>query len=232
MSYFDHFALTETTAVGSWIVRRTKHREFSLVRPYLSDTRAAILEIGAGKGELAQCYLEAGYQAVVAVEPHPVMRSRLESQGMATRDYSVPPIREGNASYDAVVCSDFLEHLNDTDEARQFVAEAGRVLRPGGLLCLAAPDYLHWHGEFFHSDYTHAYITTVRRTMQLLYDHGFEPIYHAYLSGFLVGVGATVMSHIVRLGLFFPTGNAVDSKLYKLKLTFLRRFFVVGKKHG
>jgi SAM-dependent methyltransferase len=134
--------------------------------------------------------------------------------------------------FDAVVCSDFLEHLNDTEQARQFVAEAGRVLRPGGLLCLAAPDYSHWGTEFFHSDYTHAHITTVRRTMQLLYDHGFEPIRHAYLSGFLVGIGATFLSHVVRLGLFFPKGNAIDSKLYKLKLTFLRRFLVVGKKRG
>jgi len=67
-----------------------------------------------------------------------------------------------------------LEHMAGIDAARALVAEAYRVVRPGGLFYVVVPDYLKEKTFFWDVDYTHNFITTERRVRQLLYDGGFE----------------------------------------------------------
>ena len=73
-----------------------------------------------------------------------------------------------------VYADQVLEHMSGIDAARQFVAEAHRVLRPGGVLFVVVPDYLAERGFFWDIDYTHNFVTTERRVKQLFYDGGFE----------------------------------------------------------
>lgn len=200
------------------------------MRPFLPCHDCAILEIGAGTGEMAALFYQAGYQNYVAVEPNALMRERLASKGITTRDYKVPPIREVDSAYDAIVVIDVFEHLNGAQEAQAFVDEARRVLKPGGILYLASPDYLHWKEDFFNCDYSHNNVTSARRTMQLLHNNGFLLLKQVYISAFLTGIPASLASWLVRYGLFFADSNGLDKKLYKLKLTFLRRFVIVGAK--
>jgi hypothetical protein len=64
--------------------------------------------------------------------------------------------------------------MSGIDAARALVAEALRVIRPGGIFFIVVPDYLKERGFFWDIDYTHNFITTERRVRQLLYDGGFE----------------------------------------------------------
>jgi hypothetical protein len=48
------------------------------------------------------------------------------------------------------------------------VAEARRVLRPGGTFFVVVPDYLKERTFFWDVDYTHNFVTTERRVTQLL----------------------------------------------------------------
>jgi SAM-dependent methyltransferase len=52
---------------------------------------------------------------------------------------SAVAIPEANASVDAIYSSHMLEHL-DGHEARRFMAECRRILKPGGVLRIAVPD--------------------------------------------------------------------------------------------
>ena len=230
MSYFDHFATSPMTSFGSWILHRTLGREFGLMAPLVPDQRSAILEIGPGMGELARMFRSGGYHNYTVVEPNTLMREHLARQGFFTKNYLIPTLEEADSSYDVIILSDVFEHLNDTNEAKLFMAEAKRVLRPGGLLCIGSPDYTHWHEDFFNADFSHSNITSVRRTTQLFQNTGLTELKHVYFSGFLTGIAATMASHIVRLGLFFLHSSNNENKLYKLKLTFLRRFFIIGQK--
>ena len=54
------------------------------------------------------------------------------------------------------------------------VAEARRVLKPGGVFFVVVPDYLKERGFFWDIDYTHNFVTTERRVRQLLHDGGFD----------------------------------------------------------
>lgn len=230
MTYFDHFVDSPTTPVGDWIKRRERQRQFALMQPFFPNRDCPILELGPGMGELSELFLDAGYRNYTVVEPNTIMRNRLAARGVMTKNYLIPHLNEEDKAYDAIVLFDVFEHLNDTHEATAFIAEAHRVLRPGGLLCILAPDYLHWKEDFFNCDFSHANVTSLRRTLQLFHNNGFRTLKYAYFSGFFMGMSATVFSHLVRFVLPFSSSNGIDKKLYKLKLTFLRKFLIVGKK--
>ena len=230
MSYYDHFADQSTTRVGRWIQRTAKRRQLAAIQPFLPGTDSAILEIGPGTGELTRLFDLLGYRNYTAVEPNAKLRERLAASGVRTRSYMIPHLEEDDDSFDVIVLFHVFEHLASAQDAREFVSEAQRVLRPGGLLCILSPDYLQSRQDFFNVDYTHSNITTLRRALQLLHDHGFLVLEQAYFSAFFRGFAATLVSHIVRLGLWFSVGNKIDSKLYKLKTTFLRAFLVIGVK--
>ena len=229
MSYFDHF-VQSTTSIGRWIMRLRGQREISIMQPFLKGRDCAILEVGAGMGDMADLLRQAGYRNYTAVEPSDVMREHIARKGINTKDYMIPPLAEKDSSYDAIILIDVFEHLNDAREAQSFIAEAWRVLQPDGVLCIESPDYLHWEEDFFNCDYSHNNVTSVRRALQLLHNGDFEVPMYVYLSGFFTGILATAASYLVRWGLFFANSNGLDKKLYKLKLTFLRRFFIIGVK--
>jgi SAM-dependent methyltransferase len=85
-----------------------------------------------------------------------------------------PPIPGADASVDVLYADQVVEHMSGIDAARQWVAEALRLIRPGGTLFVVVPDYLKEREFFWDIDYTHNFITTERRMRQLLYDGGFE----------------------------------------------------------
>ncbi len=228
MSYYDHFADQSTTKVGRWIQRYANQRQLAIIQPFLPGTDCAILEIGPGTGELTRLFLQLGYRNYTVVEPNTKLRRHLAGMGVGTRNYMIPHLDEEDDSYDLIVLFHVFEHLDGVQEVGAFMSEARRVLRTGGLLCIASPDYLHCGQDFFNVDYTHSNITTLRRISQLFHDSGFQISKCAYFSGFFSGVAATLVSHIVRLGLWFSVGNKLDSKLYKLKTTFLRSFLIIG----
>jgi SAM-dependent methyltransferase len=132
-----------------------------------------MLEIGPGKGSLALAARDAGWR-YRAVEASPILIDELRRHGLDVIEGWAPPIPAADATADVVYADQVLEHMSGIDAARQFVAEALRVLRPGGVLFVVVPDYLKERGFFWDVDYTHNFVTTERRVKQLLYDGGFD----------------------------------------------------------
>ncbi|MCX7790859.1 MAG: class I SAM-dependent methyltransferase [Chloroflexaceae bacterium] len=230
MAYFDHFATSPMTGVGRRILLRIVDQEYSFLRKHLNDHRSAILEIGPGRGELADLLIHDGFTNYTAVEPNSLMRESLARKGLRVKNYRIPQIDEADESYDAIVSNDVFEHLNDSNAAQLFISEARRVLRPGGIIYIGCPDFTHWGVDFYNADFSHNNITTVRRTTQLFMNYGLTYVDHTFLSGFVRGRLATVLSLLVRGGMFFVRATNNEQKLYKLKLTFLRRFLIIGRK--
>jgi SAM-dependent methyltransferase len=234
LAYFDHFAQGQPTRLGDWLTRRTIARQYRFVIRYLtSNTSLRILEIGPGHGEFAAEFLQRGYRNYDVVEPNPTMRAKIQALGVRNaRDYLIPDLMEEDNSFDLIIICDVFEHLNDTREAKRFISESMRVLAPGGLLFLLSPDLMDWCEHFYNCDFSHSNPTTVRRTLEMFQNEGLEPLEFAYLYSCFGGIYGYLLNRLVKFMTFWSMGESTNFKLYKLRLTFLRRFMVIGRKPG
>ena len=160
-----------------------------------------------------------------------VLREKIEALGVRrSSSYLIPDLAEKDGSYDAIVVCDVFEHLNDAQAAQRFVAEARRVLRPGGILFILSPDLMDWKEDFYNCDFSHSNPTTVRRTHEMFINEKLATVGYAYsYSGFEGAVGYALNS-LVKMATFWANGEDLDFKPYKLRLTFLRRFMIIGRK--
>jgi len=165
-----------------------------------------MLEIGPGKGSLALAAVDAGWR-YRAVEASPILIKELRAMGLEVIEGWAPPMRTGDATCDVVYADQVLEHMSGIDSAREFVSEALRVLRPGGVLFVVVPDYLKERGFFWDVDYTHNFVTTERRVRQLLYDGGFQ-IEHVVRS---IGAATGIKRDILAAGAVFTNFPGLDT---------------------
>jgi SAM-dependent methyltransferase len=132
-----------------------------------------LLEIGPGQGSLARAAVAAGWR-YRGIEASSVLADALRNEGLDVDQAWTPPIPSADVSADVIYADQVLEHMSGIEAARQFVAEAHRILRPTGVFFVVVPDYLKERAFFWDIDYTHNFITTERRVRQLLYDGGFH----------------------------------------------------------
>lgn len=101
----------------------------------LADLPGEVLDVGAGTGANLRHFRSA--RRVVATEPDPAMRRRMAAKladapvPAEVADDAAEALRHPDASFDAVVFTLALCTVTDPDRA---LAEARRVLRPGGRL--------------------------------------------------------------------------------------------------
>ena len=234
MAYFDHFATARSTRIGDWLTVRAIETQFAFLSRYLpKDGNADILEIGPGYGEFAARIIAAGYANYDVVEPNPALRKKIASLGVRrTKSYLIPNLDELDESYDAIIVCDVFEHLNDAREAQRFIAEAKRVLRGGGILFILSADFLDWKEDFYNCDFSHSNPTTVRRTHEMFLNEELVPEANRYMYSGFTGLTGLLMSRLVKMATFWARGEGLDFKSYKLRLTFLRRFMIIARKHG
>jgi len=232
LAYFDHFAAGRSTRIGDWLTARAIELQFAFLSRHLPDGRTVdILEIGPGHGEFAARVMAAGFRNYDVVEPNATLRAKLDNLGVRnTKSYLIPDLDEADESYDAIIICDVFEHLNDPREAYRFVSEARRVLRKSGILFILSPDFMDWKEDFYNCDFSHSNPTTVRRTHEIFMNEQLTTVGFQYAySGFRGVVGYSV-SRLVKLLTSWARSDDLNYKFYKLRLTFLRRFMIVGRK--
>ena len=111
------------------------------ILPRLPD-RSGALEVGAGNGAFLARLRAAGFDNVVGVEPS------AEAVNAASPD--VKPLlrletfdaaRHAAASYSVVAAFQTLEHI---ENPLKFLADANRLLKPGGTIMVVTHNYRHW----------------------------------------------------------------------------------------
>ena len=171
-TFYQWFSQRRLTKFGAARRNRIERTRLSLLNTHLSPP-GDFLEIGPGEGSLAAGAVAAGWR-YRGIEASPTLAETLRSQGLDITEAWAPPIQTPNASCDVIYADQVLEHMSGIDAAREFVSEAWRGLRPGGIFFVVVPDYLKEKTFFWDVDYTHNFVTTERRVRQLLTDGGFE----------------------------------------------------------
>jgi 2-polyprenyl-3-methyl-5-hydroxy-6-metoxy-1,4-benzoquinol methylase len=123
MAFYNYFVTNKATGLGSLIELKTKEKEFQYIKKYLNHN-SEILEIGAGKGILANIFIKNGFKNYDIVEPNDILRNKLiDKEGIRyAKNYFIPNLQEEDAFYDLIVLTHVFEHLNDCKEAKKFIS--------------------------------------------------------------------------------------------------------------
>ncbi|MBI4385396.1 class I SAM-dependent methyltransferase [Candidatus Parcubacteria bacterium] len=106
---------------------------------YVPGRDAEILDVGCGTGEAILFAARLGYHRVRGLDNAEVAVSFCRKQGLlAVERGDAARLSYAAASFDAVLCLDVLEHVQD-DAA--VIAEIWRVLRPGGCVFITVPAF-------------------------------------------------------------------------------------------
>ncbi|MFF7364951.1 methyltransferase domain-containing protein [Streptomyces sp. NPDC008125] len=137
-------------------------RTQELLRRHLPPAPAKVLDVGGGPGAHARWLVEEGYEVhlVDPVERH--VREALETGATAERG-DARSLPAGDATYDAVLLLGPLYHLPDPADRRAALAEAVRVVRPGGPV--AAAGINRYAPLFEHTAYAHLHRPELQRSV-------------------------------------------------------------------
>ena len=171
-NFYRWFSERRLTAFGQARRRRTQRFRLALVSEHATPP-GDLLEVGPGEGSFAEAARSAGWR-YRGVEGSEGLARALRARGFDVTLAWVPPIDQPTDGFDVFYADQVLEHMSGIDGAREFVAEAYRCLRPGGVLFVVVPNYLKEGAFFWDVDYTHNFVTTERRMRQLIHDGGFE----------------------------------------------------------
>ncbi len=233
MAFFDTFAEVPPTGAGWWLMRRLNRHHLELLTELEPGIRR-VAEIGPGLGVFAEICRQAELR-YAAVEPNPGMCSALRRQGHGMVAGLVPPMPFADRSVDLVHASHVIEHNPTFREAMEFVQECRRVVEPGGLVSLLAPDFDHLGNEFYKTHYSHSLPINMRRLTQLMIDNGLTIRHAEYLSGPFHGplrwlTQALAWLSTARLIWLLTLGRLHIQQCYSAKMTFMRAVWVVAQR--
>lgn len=138
MAFFDHYSSVKSTTLGKAFVQKSAqllYQNIIKVKPAAEDA----LEIGPGKGDFCDHWLNQG-RNITAMEANSAMGRLLSNKGVRVVEAFAPPLPFDTAEFDVVVASHVIEHMPSVTKASELVEEMTRVCRPGGLVCIVAPD--------------------------------------------------------------------------------------------
>lgn len=143
-----------------------------------------VLDLGCRSGALTRHFLEGN--EVVGLDVDAAALAKAEALGVEPVQADVEqPLPFDNASFDAVVAGELLEHLQFPDA---LVAEIHRVLRPGGVIAGSVPNAFRLQGRLRflrgrppEDDPTHLRMFSPEALRELLAD--FEDVRLAYVGG-------------------------------------------------
>jgi SAM-dependent methyltransferase len=106
-----------------------------------------LLDVGCGTGDLAAIFARRGWSAA-GIEPSTEAARHARAIGVEAVTGTLADAPWEDGSFDAILFNHSLEHIPEPAVA---LAEAARLLRPGGLLAIAVPNFGSWHRRLFGS---------------------------------------------------------------------------------
>jgi SAM-dependent methyltransferase len=136
----------------SYVWRAGQERRLNLIRRYAALEGHRVLDAGCGLGMYVAAFRRFG-DAVFGVDldPEKVAQAAEDVLNVSVASVEALPFTDG--SFDVVLSHEVIEHVTDD---RAAVAEAVRVLKPGGRLVVFAPNRLYFfetHGCFWRGKY-------------------------------------------------------------------------------
>lgn len=130
--------LVRTHAIRDRASRELKAKKIlNLVRAHCATPPAAILDVGAGAGHIAQNLAQMTGAFVCAVD---VVDERQVTEGYSFTQVSGVGLPYADRTFDLVISNHVIEHVGDRSAQLQHLQEIARTLQLNGVLYLAVPN--------------------------------------------------------------------------------------------
>lgn len=101
-------------------------------------TKGRLVEVGPGFGTFAALASQSSqFKEVVGIEPTPEMAEACRSRGVTVIEKRIEDIGDDVVAADVLVAFEVVEHLY---RPRDFVRQARRLIRPGGIMIITCPN--------------------------------------------------------------------------------------------
>jgi SAM-dependent methyltransferase len=114
-------------------------------RPLFRRPRGRLLDVGCGTGDLALAFRRHGWD-IAGVEPSAAACTHAAAAGIDVHNGTLEDALWDGPTFDAVVFNHSLEHIGDPADA---LRRAAAILRPGGTVAVAVPNFASWHRRLF-----------------------------------------------------------------------------------
>ncbi len=108
--------------------------------------KGALADVGCFDGSLSAAYLRCGFGRVDGFDISSVALERAKKVGVNTSiwNFETEPSPAPDDTYDALVCSDVIEHVYNT---QNLVSECRRILKPRGTAVILVPNLASLHNR-------------------------------------------------------------------------------------
>ncbi len=131
--------------VYHWVRKITLRNKEGIITKYARKNTGKLLDYGAGTGSFVHHMQTKGWQ-VTGLEPSAVARANAQKQyGVNLLDAS-HLFHLPSASFDVITLWHVLEHVH---ELQATVARLQNLLKPGGVLFIAVPNYTSFDADFY-----------------------------------------------------------------------------------
>ena len=137
------------------------------------------LEIGPGHGQFAECVSKKQFEYLF-VDMSESVYAAMNAEGFSGHNGKLSELPDSFGKFDVIWISHVLEHCATWVDAREMLEQAKSRLKEGGILTIVSPDILSSRAEFWSSDFSHGYPTSIRNVAQLMSDVGLKVIQSAH----------------------------------------------------
>lgn len=236
--FYDFFYNCKVTKMGQWLISLQIQSIVNIIFKHIDSKFVnKILDIGFGRGPYFKELKKRTYSVeYFAIEPNEKLRDAALKMGCnVCVEYKVPPlpVEITNKKYDVIILSHVIEHLKNYSNVVLLFNELKKVLNIDGLIFVSAPDINDYRCDFYNVDYSHEYPTSLRRINKLVEDCGYKIEESGYIRGPIVGSLSSLLFPVQKLidlvigSLWNITGM---EKLFKVKITFKRNFYMILKR--
>jgi len=173
---YQNYMRRKPTGRGAVSITRLHKRLYETLLRSRWSRPVSILEIGPGHSFFAEICVEAGHQYEFE-DSSEAVTSDLLSRNFVGRLIDPQRLPVDPKDFEVIWLSHVLEHCPTWHDARRMLGSLSQRLIEGGEIVVIGPDALSWRNNFWNSDFSHGYPTTLRNVAQLLDDIGLEVVF-------------------------------------------------------
>ncbi len=156
---------------------------------FVRGNKPVFLDIGCATGRLLVHMRARGWMVKGVEVCREAAEWGIEHDGLDIHAGPLDSAKIESASVDTVHCSHLIEHLT---EPSNFIREAARVLKPGGLFVVVTPDISGFQARLFGYNWRsviddHMYLFSRKTLTQMLKNEGFDVVNKASWGGLAAG---------------------------------------------